>query len=129
MCFQLWPHTRGLITEPCWHRNLRTRRTRARHTISIAKLGAAVTKPRLAVAQQLLLDHNGTRGTAVESMANDDFLAAGSRKLAPNDWFCPWCSKKGAYVFAFAKRPCKWCKKDRPQKFTLFKDTKIGKAL
>ena len=130
-------------TEPAWHRNLRTRRQRARCTIRAAKAGLPVDHNRLLAAQRLLADHHGTRGSGLSDMApksTSEWTRVGRDGRPANipsgdDWICQKCTKD----IDDGMPHCVWARKDRcnrdgcnkikPKNPQLFKNSRWGKAV
>ena len=124
-------------TEPSLHRNLKSRRQRARRLIRAAKSGQVVNLAHLEAARVRLLSHHGTRGTEILTMSGKDgFTKIGKKgkkhKVHQEDWKCDKCSA-GQVVedwhFVFKKKDaCNKCDKRCPKNPTRYGHTKAGKA-
>jgi hypothetical protein len=129
-------------SKPAWHRNRRSRRQRARHTILLWKTGCTVSPARLSGAEEALVNHHGTRGS--DPMANGKGngksvdLGGGfkfnGRNVKPDEWYCPnaECQKccpdpRGYYVFA-NKECCNRCLATKPKNPYLFRQSPYAKA-
>lgn len=112
-------------------------------TVRAAKNGKFVDPIRLATAQSLLLQHHGTRGTAVADMAPSSAMhipwhreARNGNLLpppAPDDWRCEVCTGNldNDDMPWFCKHDldtCPKCNKKKPKNVTKFCQTNIGKA-
>ena len=131
-------------SEDAWHRNLRTRRQRARRTILLWKSGCSVAPLRLREASSSLANHHGTRGS--DPMAGGGngknarvFDIGGGyshkgRNIKPDEWLCPngSCQKdcpdpRGYYVFA-NNVCCNRCQAKKPKVPRYYHDSDWAKS-
>lgn len=129
-------------SEFAWHRNRRSRRQRARHTIVLWKAGCTVSPSRLSIAKDALADHHGTRGSdpMANGKGNGKIIAVGGgysytgRNVKPDEWWCPDAEyqkccpdPRGYYVFA-NRDTCNRCSAKKPKNPYLFRQSSCFKG-